>query len=207
MKTRRSKGPVKLTLANRALWAIALGSAAAMGGCGDDEPGDSGDTSSSSSSASSSTGASSASTASSTSGSSGGFGGEGGAGGEAGTTASSGSGAAGGGGAGGQGGSGGSAACAKTAPDPTRGGAIAISPDDDTLVAVNRDVGTVTVLGVDYADGLPAFTKKAEIAVGGRALAGGDRRLRRHGLRGPPRAIRRWSRSTTSRRRRSRAPR
>ncbi|NUO53272.1 MAG: hypothetical protein HOV80_30865 [Polyangiaceae bacterium] len=41
-----------------------------------------------------------------------------------------------------------------------------ISPDDSTLVVANRDAGTVSILRVDYASGLPAMTKVAELAVG-----------------------------------------
>lgn len=41
-----------------------------------------------------------------------------------------------------------------------------MSPDDSTILVANRDVGTVTVLRVDYADGLPAMTEVAEIPVG-----------------------------------------
>src|SRR4051812_21542011 len=33
---------------------------------------------------------------------------------------------------------------------PSRGSAVALSPDDSTAVVVNRDVGTVTVLSLDY---------------------------------------------------------
>lgn len=48
----------------------------------------------------------------------------------------------------------------------TRGSAIAISPDDSRVVAVNRDAGTVTVFSVDYTDGLPALTVVDELDVG-----------------------------------------
>ncbi|NUQ78070.1 MAG: beta-propeller fold lactonase family protein [Polyangiaceae bacterium] len=86
------------------------------------------------------------------------------------TTASSGgdggSGGSGGGGAGGQGG-GSSALCVETAPGPTRGSAIAISPDDTRIAVVNRDVGTVTVIAVAYGGGQPELSKAAEIDVGG----------------------------------------
>ncbi|MCC6525313.1 MAG: hypothetical protein IT373_21850 [Polyangiaceae bacterium] len=89
------------------------------------------------------------------------------------TTSTGGSGAGGstgtGGATGGQGGTGGSVdpcACADTAPGPTRGSAIAITPDDATLVSVNRDVGTVTISRVDYSGSDPAMTKVAELAVG-----------------------------------------
>src|SRR5215208_6207971 len=69
------------------------------------------------------------------------------------------------GGGGGQGGGG--AACTTPQVDATRGSAIAISPDDSVLVVANRDVGTVSVLRVDYTDGAPKISKTAEIEVGG----------------------------------------
>lgn len=72
----------------------------------------------------------------------------------------------GGGGAGGQGG-GAPALCDATSPGPTRGSAIAISPDDARIAVVNRDVGTVTVIAVAYGSGLPELSKVAEIDVGG----------------------------------------
>jgi DNA-binding beta-propeller fold protein YncE len=55
------------------------------------------------------------------------------------------------------------------ASGPSRGSAVALSWNDATLVAVNRDVGSVTVFDVKYgADGAPpTLTKKAEIPVGG----------------------------------------
>lgn len=84
--------------------------------------------------------------------------------------ASAGSGGAGGaGGSGGAGGEGGGAPafCDKTAPGATRGSAIAISPDDTRVVVVNRDVGTVTVIGVAYGSGQPELSKVAELEVGG----------------------------------------
>lgn len=54
------------------------------------------------------------------------------------------------------------------ASGPSRGSAVALSWNDATLVAVNRDVGTVTVFDVKYgADGAPpTLSKKAEIPVG-----------------------------------------
>ena len=70
-------------------------------------------------------------------------------------------------GVGGQGGGGGGAQyCVKTAPKETRGSAIALSPDEATVVAVNRDVGSVSVFHVDYGDGQPALTLTAEVDVG-----------------------------------------
>jgi mono/diheme cytochrome c family protein len=53
-----------------------------------------------------------------------------------------------------------------TAPGPTRGGPIAISADESTLLVTNRDAGTVTVLRVSYASGTPAMTVVAELNVG-----------------------------------------
>ncbi len=55
------------------------------------------------------------------------------------------------------------------ATGPSRGSAVALSWNDATLVAVNRDLGSVTVFGVAYGvDGAPpTLTKKAEIPVGG----------------------------------------
>jgi len=54
------------------------------------------------------------------------------------------------------------------ATGPSRGSAVALSWNDSTLVAVNRDVGTVTVFDVKYGvDGAPpTLTKKAELPVG-----------------------------------------
>lgn len=54
------------------------------------------------------------------------------------------------------------------AKQPSRGSAVALSEDDSILVAVNRDVGSVSVFSIEYpADGTPAkVTKKAEVAVG-----------------------------------------
>jgi YVTN family beta-propeller protein len=52
-------------------------------------------------------------------------------------------------------------------PGATRGAAIALSPDDTTAVAVNRDVGSVTVLSVAYPKGLaPVLSKTAEVSLG-----------------------------------------
>lgn len=66
-------------------------------------------------------------------------------------------------------GTGGSAplGCTVAATGPTRGSAIAITPNDKRIVAVNRDVGTVSVIDVDYASGQPVMTKVNEITVGG----------------------------------------
>jgi YVTN family beta-propeller protein len=59
------------------------------------------------------------------------------------------------------------AVCATTAAGPTRGAAIAIGPDGTRLLAVNRDVGSVTLLSVDYSDGSPNMTVVKELSVGG----------------------------------------
>jgi DNA-binding beta-propeller fold protein YncE len=56
--------------------------------------------------------------------------------------------------------------CTETAPGASRGSAIALAKDDTVLVAVNRDVGTVTVMSVSFADGDPAMTKTAELDLG-----------------------------------------
>ncbi len=66
-------------------------------------------------------------------------------------------------------------------PDPgwkalsgaSHGSAIAVSEDDSRLVAVNHDVGTVTVMSVEYgaAGVAPKLTKLAEIAVGAEPVA------------------------------------
>lgn len=48
-----------------------------------------------------------------------------------------------------------------------RGGVVALSLDDSIALVANRDVGTVSVFGLDYVDGLPAFDKTAELSVGG----------------------------------------
>ncbi|MBS2016083.1 MAG: YncE family protein [Deltaproteobacteria bacterium] len=55
------------------------------------------------------------------------------------------------------------------APGPSRGSAIAISPDDTIVVAVNRDSGSVSVFKTTYPDdGSPAtLAKTAEVPVGG----------------------------------------
>ena len=73
-----------------------------------------------------------------------------------------------GGGGGGGGGTGGGAGyqCDTTAVGATRGSAIALSPDDRALVTTNRDVGSVSVLHVDYSDGLPAMQKVVELDLG-----------------------------------------
>ncbi|MBS2029299.1 MAG: hypothetical protein JST54_15465 [Deltaproteobacteria bacterium] len=50
---------------------------------------------------------------------------------------------------------------------PTRGSAIALSSDDSTLVAVNRDASSVSVFSVDYGTGQPNVTLLSELYVGG----------------------------------------
>ncbi|HVY47882.1 MAG TPA: beta-propeller fold lactonase family protein [Minicystis sp.] len=117
--------------------ALAVGAAA---GCGDNggNTGGSGGATSSASSSSSSTSTNS-----------------GGSGGSSSSTNSGGSGGGGGG------------VCTATAAGPTRGAAVALTPDDKRLVAVNRDAGTVTVMSVDYAGSAPTLTKVKEIPVGG----------------------------------------
>lgn len=133
---------------------VAVTSAAAMVGCGDDpEPNG---TSSSSSSSSGNAGAGGEASSSSSSSSSGqaGTGGTAGAGGSGGTAGSGGS------------GGGTPLICDKTAPSSLRGSAIGITPDDSRLVSVNRDVGTVTISSVEYMAGVPKLTKVAELSVG-----------------------------------------
>jgi YVTN family beta-propeller protein len=56
--------------------------------------------------------------------------------------------------------------CATTALTPTRGSAIALTPDNSRLITVNRDVGSVTVMSIDYTDGQPKMTVVAELTVG-----------------------------------------
>jgi DNA-binding beta-propeller fold protein YncE len=53
--------------------------------------------------------------------------------------------------------------CTTTAKGGTRGSAIALSPDDKRIVAVNRDTSSVTVMSVDYTDQKPKMTVVAEI--------------------------------------------
>lgn len=56
--------------------------------------------------------------------------------------------------------------CTTMIEGATRGDAVAISPDDSTIVVANRDAGTITVLSVDYSGAVPTLTKKAELPVG-----------------------------------------
>jgi DNA-binding beta-propeller fold protein YncE len=88
-----------------------------------------------------------------------GGGGNPGAGGAGGDTSSSGAQAGGGG-------SGGGTACKKNAGGPTRGAAIAVSPDDSRVVSVNRDAGTVTVMKATYGGSGPKLDNVAELKVG-----------------------------------------
>ena len=88
-------------------------------------------------------------------GGSGGYAGSGGAGGYAGTGGAGGY--AGTGGAGGYAGTGGTDGGVPPAvlKHPSRGSAAALSPDDATAVIVNRDVGSATVLSVQYPSNAP----------------------------------------------------
>jgi YVTN family beta-propeller protein len=62
------------------------------------------------------------------------------------------------------GGGGGPIVCDLTASEATRGAAIAVSENDDLVVAANRDSGTVSVFGFDAAG--PTLVKDAELTVG-----------------------------------------
>ncbi|MCC6645587.1 MAG: hypothetical protein IT374_08460 [Polyangiaceae bacterium] len=68
-------------------------------------------------------------------------------------------------GAGGSGGAGGQSA-GVVASGPSRGSAIALTEDDSIAVAVNRDVGSVSVFSVNYSSGAPQMTRTAEVPVG-----------------------------------------
>ncbi len=57
-------------------------------------------------------------------------------------------------------------ACTTTAKGQLRGSAIALTSDDKTVVAVNRDAGTVSIMSVDYTGGEPALTLVSELPVG-----------------------------------------
>ena len=49
----------------------------------------------------------------------------------------------------------------------SRGSVVDVSEDDAIVVAVNRDLGTVSIFDVTYsAEGAPTLTKKGEVAVG-----------------------------------------
>src|SRR5687767_14957882 len=54
------------------------------------------------------------------------------------------------------------------APGPSRGSPIAISPDDNVVVTVNRDTNTVSVFKTSYPDdgSPPKMEKTAELEVG-----------------------------------------
>jgi YVTN family beta-propeller protein len=91
-------------------------------------------------------------------GGSGGYAGSGGAGGYAGSGGAGGY--AGSGGAGGYAGTGGGHGDGGVPPDavlkhPSRGSAAALSPDDATAVIVNRDVGSATVVSIQYPSNAP----------------------------------------------------
>ena len=60
----------------------------------------------------------------------------------------------------------GTAACTTTGTGQLRGSVIALTSDDKTVVTVNRDAGSVTVMSVDYTSGQPALTNVAELPVG-----------------------------------------
>lgn len=51
-------------------------------------------------------------------------------------------------------------------PGPSRGAALALTPDDTRAVVVNRDVGSVTVLAIDYTSDPPSPSKLVEIDLG-----------------------------------------
>ncbi|MEP7124534.1 MAG: beta-propeller fold lactonase family protein [Byssovorax sp.] len=129
----------------------ALGAASAAAGCGGDST-----TGTTSTSATGST-----TTGGDTSSSSAGTGGAGGSGGAATTSTSAASSSTSGGTGGGP------IVCTTTATGTSHGSAIALSPDDSRVVAVNRDAGSVTVMSVDYTDGQPKMTVVSELKVGG----------------------------------------
>jgi DNA-binding beta-propeller fold protein YncE len=63
-------------------------------------------------------------------------------------------------------GEGGLTGCATTAKGTgLRGSAIALTSDDKTIINVNRDAGTVSVLSVDYSDTFPKMTLVKELTV------------------------------------------
>ena len=105
------------------------------------------------------TGGSSSTTGGATTGSGGSYGGKGGSGGGTGGYAGSGGtgGYAGSGGTGGYAGSGGTGdgGVDVILKQPSRGSAAALSPNDATAVIVNRDVGSATVLALQYPTGAP----------------------------------------------------
>src|SRR5687768_12051084 len=64
-------------------------------------------------------------------------------------------------------GDGGDAGQVAIAPGPTRGAALALTPDDSRAVMVNRDVGSVSVIAIEYpSGGVPVLEKKAELDLG-----------------------------------------
>ena len=70
--------------------------------------------------------------------------------------------------AGGGGGEGGPTGPGGVLPGPSRGSAVALSPDDSVAAMVNRDVGTLSVFGVQFpSDGASAtLQKSAEVTLG-----------------------------------------
>jgi len=56
--------------------------------------------------------------------------------------------------------------CATPVTGSTHSSPIAVTADDAHLVVANKDVGTVTVMSIDYTDGNPKMTVDAEIPVG-----------------------------------------
>ncbi len=69
---------------------------------------------------------------------------------------------------GGEAGAGGapSGPCTTAAKGQLRGSAIALSSDEKSIVAVNRDVGSVSVFTVDYSSGQPEIALTKELPVG-----------------------------------------
>ncbi|MET0594612.1 MAG: hypothetical protein ABW133_18070, partial [Polyangiaceae bacterium] len=99
----------------------------------------------------------------------GGYGGAGASGGSGGTGGYAGSGGAGGyaGNGGGYGDGGVDAPIGPVLTGPSRGSAAALSPDDATAVIVNRDVGSATVLAVQYSASKPPTAElKREVLLG-----------------------------------------
>ena len=61
----------------------------------------------------------------------------------------------------------GSCQCVTVLPGPTRGSAVAVSPDESRAVVVNRDAGSVTVLALDHPAAQPSTaTKMTELDLG-----------------------------------------
>ena len=140
------------SLGIRALWmgTTLLAAAAAAEGCGGSGSSGAGGGSSSSTTSSGTGGAASSSTTSSSTSS---------------TSSTTSSTTTGSGGADG----GAPTACLTTSVNELRGSAIALTSDDKTLVAVNRDAGTVSVVSVAYTGSPlePVLTLVSELSVGG----------------------------------------